>query len=187
MKRVKNKDSFQLAEISKRCFAFVFDWYVGTALSYIPIALMWNILTKEETLNFDLTLFPNNYGIIAAFLALLVMIGYHFGIPLMSKGQTWGHKLLNIQIVSEDGSTITNKNLFMRQVVGLVFLESSFFTSGEWLRLILVQLVGASITNIVMYIFVGIFLISLFMTIRSPKAQSLHDRLAGSIVINKIK
>lgn len=170
------------ASLNKRAFAFVLDWYLGSAFSTIPVGLLWNRLTGEQAINTDLTLFDSPYGLLAGALGLLFGMLYFYAVPaLIWEGQTFGKKLMSIKIAAEDGTALPKGRLALRQIVGILFMEGAFMLTGNYLTqmisLLTFDMVGKVVSGIMVVLFIG----SVILTIKSNK--SIHDFLAHSIVM----
>lgn len=132
---MKEKEKFLpvSAMLGKRAFAFLIDWYLGSAFSVIPLGIIWNMLTKEEIINTDLKLFESPYCWLAGMLGLLFGAIYYYIVPLCCwKGQTLGKKLMKLQIVGEDNNPIPAGRLGVRQIAGVVILEGAFMLTGQY-------------------------------------------------------
>lgn len=174
------------APINKRCFAFVLDWYLGSAFATIPVGLLWNNLTGEVQINTDLTLFESPYGLLAGCLGILFGIFCFFVVPaVIWEGQTFGKRLLNLKITAEDGTKLPMGRLALRQIVGILLLESAFMLIGNFFSQMISLLTVAQAGTYVSYITVALFVGSVILTLKGNRA--IHDYLAHSIVIESKK
>lgn len=106
-----------------RMLATLFDFAIVFAFS---ILIMGNaILSAIDTiihatkLNI-FSLFFNSLitgGLILVFLCLYFLV-----IPVYWKGQTFGKRFFKIKIVKQDGSDVNFQTLFMREVIGRIFI-----------------------------------------------------------------
>lgn len=180
--RGKKNDGPRQAPWNRRAFAFLLDWYLGSAFSAVPVGIMWNMLTGEEVINTDLTLFETPYGWIAGILGLLFGAVYYYAVPLWGwKGQTFGKRLMKIQIVGEDNRPLPAGRLAVRQLAGVMLLEGAFMLTGQYAVQIFGMLTRGSAGRVLNYLLFGVFLISAWMAFRDGKAA--HDLWARSKVV----
>lgn len=170
------------APLNKRGFAFLLDWYLGSALSAVPAGILWNILTGETSINTDVTLFEAPWGWIAGLLGLLFGAAYYYLVPLkIWRGQTFGKRLMNIRIVGEDGGMLSARQLAVRQIVGIMILEGSFMITGQYVIQMVTMLTAGAIGNMLDYLMLGAFLISVWMVFK--KGRAVHDLWSDSRVV----
>ncbi len=183
-KQTKLKAAF--APWNKRGFAFLIDWYLGSAFSTIPAGLLWNMLTGEEAINTDLTLFKSPYGLLAGLLGLLFGAVYYYIIPLWAwEGQTVGKKLMGIKIVDENGQPLSTGKLAIRQLAGVMLLEGAFMLTGNYFTQIVSMLTFDMAGKALNYISSGMLTVSAILVFKSNMA--VHDYLARSKVIENKK
>lgn len=170
------------AILGKRAFAFLIDWYLGSAFSVIPLGIIWNMLTKEETINTDLRLFESPYCWLAGLLGLLFGAIYYYIIPLCCwRGQTVGKKLMKLQIVGEDGTPLQVGRLAIRQIVGVMILEGAFMLTGQYALQMITILTFETVGTVLNYILFAVFIFSAFLVIK--RGTAAHDILAHSKVV----
>lgn len=170
------------APLNRRAFAFLLDWYLGSAFSAVPVGLMWNMLTGEEVINTDLTLFEMPYGFLAGMLGLLFGAVYYYIVSLWGwKGQTLGKQLMKLQIVGEDNKPLSAGQLAVRQLAGIMILEGAFMLTGQYVVQMLGMVTMGSAGRVLSYLLFGVFLISAWMAFRDGKAA--HDLWARSKVV----
>lgn len=179
VKRVKIK----MASLNKRLFAYVIDWYFGWAFCAIPVGWLWSVVTREQAINTDITLFAKPYGFVAGLLGILFGIIYYYVVPLKFDGQTLGKKFLSIKIVDENGDKLSAVNLAKRQILGVMIAESSFMLAGDYLCKMLGMLTFEMVGTVLTYVMLATFFVSCFMTFKNGKA--IHDILGHSMVIEK--
>lgn len=178
------KRKIETAPINKRAFAFVLDWYLGSAFSAIPVVFLWNKLTGETIVNTDLTLFESPYGLLAGVLGLVFGCFYFFVLPaFVWEGQTFGKKLLKLKIVADDGSTLSISRMALRQILGIIFMEGAFMLTGNYFTQMISLLTMEQAGQYISYLMVLMFVGSVLLT--SQNKQSIHDMLAQSIVVEK--
>lgn len=170
------------APLNRRTFAFLLDWYLGSAFSAVPVGILWNMQTGEEVINTDITLFESPYGWLAGLLGLLFGAVYYYVVPLkVWRGQTLGKRLMDIRITGEDGQPLSAGSLALRQIVGVMILEGSFMLTGQYVLQMLNMLTKGVIGKGPGYLMLGVFLISAWMVCKGGKA--VHDTWAYSKVV----
>lgn len=92
-------------------------------------------------------------------ISLVVQVLYYGLIPVLTKGQTPGKKMLHLRAVSESGHYLSTGGQLLRGLVGYTLL--SLFTSGLTV------------------------LVSGIMILISDKRQGIHDYIAASLVISE--
>ncbi|NBK92532.1 RDD family protein [bacterium 1XD21-13] len=168
---------------NRRGFAYLLDGYLGSAFSVIPVGLLWNMLTGEEVINTDLSLFEAPYGWLAGLLGLMFGAVYYYLIPLWGwKGQTLGKKLMNLRIVGEDNNPLPPGRLAVRQLAGIMLLEGAFLLTGQYAVQMLTMLTFGTAGRVLNYLLFGVFLISTWLAYRNGRAA--HDIWVGSKVID---
>ena len=171
------------APLNRRTFAFLLDWYLGSAFSAVPVGILWNMQTGEEVINTDITLFEAPYGWLAGALGLLFGIIYYYAVPLkVWQGQTLGKRLMALRITGEDGQPLSAGSLALRQIVGVMILEGSFMLTGQYVLQMLTMLTRGTIGKGPGYLLLAVFLISAWMVCKGGKAA--HDIWAGSKVVS---
>lgn len=176
------KKTYEPAPLGRRTFAFLLDWYLGSAFSTIPVGLIWNILTKDTKINTDLTLFESPYGLLAGLAGLLFGAFYFYVVPVQIwNGQTLGKRLMGIRIVGESGEPLTAGAMMLRQVAGIMLLEGAFLLTGNYFTQMVSILTFQIVGRILGYVIVALFIISACLVWKDRIA--LHDMLAHSIVI----
>ena len=174
------------APLNKRVFAYVLDWYVGSAVSAIPAGILWNMSTGEAAVNTVLAAFESPYGLLAGILGILAGALYFYLIPLcVWKGQTLGKKLLGSRIARENGEMLSAGELAPRQICGVMLLEATFIMTGDFL----IQMDSMPILPIagrmLSYVIFAAFAISVCMVWKNKTA--IHDVWVHSTVIEMKK
>ncbi len=171
------------APLNRRTFAFLLDWYLGSAFSAVPVGILWNMRTGETVINTDITLFEAPYGWLAGLLGLLFGAVYYYVVPLkVWRGQTLGKRLMDIRITGEDGNLLSAGSLALRQIVGVMILEGSFLMTGQYAAQMLTMLTRGMVGKAPGYLMLGLFLVSVWLVYRGGKAA--HDIWAGSKVVS---
>lgn len=117
------------------------------------------------------------WGKLLGFIIALLYFG--FGNSQIGKGQTIGKKLLGIQVVGTNGTTISLVRSFLRYTV----LATPFFINGT-------NIASDSVQKFLIYplsliLFGGILSILYLFIFNRATGQSLHDLAAKTYVINK--
>ncbi len=171
------------APLNKRTFAFLLDWYLGSALSAVPAGILWNMQTGEAAINTDITQFAFPWGWLAGLLGLLAGAVYYYLVPLrIWPGQTLGKRLMRIRITGCDDTFLPAGRLAIRQVVGIMILEGSFMITGQYATQMLTMLTAGAVGSVWNYLMLGLFLISVWMVYKN--GQAVHDLWADSKVVN---
>ena len=89
----------------------------------------------------------------------LVLFSYYTLVPLRLNGQTIGKRMFRIRVVNLDGTSMTFMTIFVREVVGRMFINYATFGFGAIIS----------------------FIVSLYRKDR----RSIHDVISNTIVIDK--
>lgn len=114
----------------------------------------------------------------------VLYIGYFMIFGYLNKGQTIGKKILKIRVVDNDGNTPSVCNMIVRSlfIYGITTLM---------FNVIFVHILSINIFTCGYVIFTyaeAIFMIiSFFMVLYSKDGRGLHDRIAGTNVIEEVK
>lgn len=187
----KNKKNsiqgYDIVKLRTRRFgAMMIDWYITNMLTAIPVTFFLRGNDYIRTYSFDLETYGISTGLQLGIYAVVVGILYYFFVPsFIWKGQTLGKKICHLQIVKEDGSHITYKDLFIRELIGATTIEGGIVVTATYIRKI-IQLFGyISIVTPLKYISYALTLFSIIYAYFNPLSQSFHDKLAKTLVIKK--
>lgn len=97
-------------------------------------------------------------ALISGSLVAIITSAYFLVLPAIWKGQTFGRRFARIAVVMENGETVNFKTLFLREVIGWMFISLTSF--------------GLSI------------LFDLFLVTIGPKKRSFSDMLAQTKLID---
>lgn len=151
--------SMQEAKASKRILAMMLDLAIFYAVSLIiairPILALIDTLVNHTSSN-AWSLFIS--ALLAGGVVVIFMLLYFLILPLYWKGQTIGKRFFGIRIVKENGDEVNFQTLFLRDVIGNMFVILLSF--------------GLSI------------LINLVILLISNKHQTFPDTLAFTKVID---
>ena len=114
-------------KLSHRIFADIFDTFIVFALvliALIPsIVSLINVLISDNGWNVAALYISS---VISGALALVFVILYHIVLPVYLNGQSLGKKYFNIMVVKNNGSPIDFKTMFIRELVRVFVLLTSF-------------------------------------------------------------
>lgn len=177
-------------DVGKRFTAYLIDWFLGALFMMLPICLLWLFQTQdmEAMSNIDLWLVRSEISqpmaYVAGLLGIVFALFYYVYVPWkIYPGQTVGKRALGFEIVKKDGSDINIKTLLIRQIIGIIILEGTFYNvSGIWHTLVTMA-TGLNFTGILMYqgLIVSIFSAALCMLFKSHRL--LHDYIAKTKVV----
>lgn len=88
----------------------------------------------------------------------LVLFSYYTLIPLRLNGQTIGKRMFKIRTVNADGTALTFMNIFVREIVGRLFINYGTFGFG--------------------------ILVSTIVALYRKDHRAIHDIIANTIVID---
>lgn len=173
---------------SKRMFAYIIDWYVGSLFMTLPLVFLYSKLTGTTEMTQTLYAFPGNYGYVAGGLALLFGLLYYVFIPLkVWKGQTPGKRMMGFKIVKDDNSDVDFITLFKREVIFIFLFECSMYSASSYFHQILSMLAGYDLVTILMYIGIVITVASGALVLKFDARKMFHDYFAKTRVINVVK
>lgn len=186
---MKKKQSLPVNNVSliKRFFAYVLDYYFGLLLCSLPIVLANGILNQSDVMQTNLYLFadqPKAFYLIAVF-SLLLGYFYYVHIPLhVWKGQTLAKKMLHFKIVKENGDSVDFKALFLRQIIGLMFVEGALICCTSLFTQLLSYSFSIDFMKPWNNIGMVISLLSIVFMLFNPQHKMFHDYIAKTIVTN---
>lgn len=182
-KKTQNKTGTNQVYLIRRLGAYLIDWYLGGLCTSFPIALISQKL-NNTVLNQDITSFQWQYGYVAGVLALICAVVYFLVIPTyIYKGQTLGKKICKMKIVQESNEDITLRNMILRQIVGIMVIESGLITvSSVWHSLVM-MITKVNLANTLMYIGYVITGISIILLVFRSENKAIHDYLGKTKVI----
>jgi len=125
--------------------------------------------------NYDLnklSVFSNLFTVGLYFLYFIVFQRYN-------NGQTVGKKLLKIEVIDDDGNIPSFKQMIIR---GIIIYPMILSLIDIILILLLKEVAYMSISNIIIYIQYGLYIVCFVTSIMNGKG--LHNKLAGTCVIN---
>ena len=159
----------------KRLIAYFIDWYLSALCMSFPICLFASI--NQRTLTIDPTV--SILGII------LVYIYYMMPQWINPKymGQSLGKIVMHIRIVRVDGKEVNSLTMFLRTIVGIILVEETFNNASFVLRSVLGMVIDNQLIVYLYYAFCIVSLFSIIMLFKDPLGQMIHDKIAGTFVI----
>lgn len=180
----KKNQRLNIAGLGKRFLSFIIDWYLGSVICVIPIMCLYYFINPVKNPIMDLRRFPFYWALLGGILSLMVAIIYYVIIPMYFDGQTLGKKLCGIKIVTSNNEKVTLNCLVKRQFLGIILVEGSFYLITTFIFQILFYN-HANYQQFLTWIYYGISIISIIFCIFSKNHQSIHDKLANTVVVNK--
>lgn len=178
------KEQTAQASLSRRFFAYLFDWYVGGLATALPIAF-FSMRQYHTVQNQNIMLFSAPYGVIAGVLALMCAVLYYAVIPTWGwKGQTPGKRLLRLKIVQADGADASAGTMFLRQLVGMMVLEGGLVTASTIWHQLATLLTGVELVKPLMYVGMVVSAVSALLVV-TRNHTAIHDRVAGTQVVEQ--
>lgn len=175
---MKNTD----VNLGKRFLCYLIDWYVGALCSAIPISIVSQKLYKTM-LNQSILDFPSPIGLYAGIVSVCFGLFYFLIVPTyINKGQTFGKKICHLKVVQKNGKEVTIKNMFLRQVVGIILIEGCLVTSSAMFHQILTLIFHINFVKPLMYVGIGISLISVALVVFGPEHRAIHDYVGNTKV-----
>lgn len=178
-----SKKMYEDVPLTRRFLSYLIDWYLGGLATAFPIAMisqkLFGSMLKQNILEF-----PKPYGLIAGCLGFVFALFYFVVVPTwITKGQTLGKKICKIQIVKDNEEEITFKNMFLRQLVGIIVVEGSLVTASAIWHQIFTLLTGIDIVSGLMYVGLAICVVSAGMVIFTKDHKAIHDYIGSTRVV----
>ena len=193
------------AQFSKRCFAYIIDVFIVLVLSslitgLIPISEKAQNLT--ETLNdvvnkttekeisiteYNKLLKDINYDlsketIMTSLITIVIYLLYFVVLPMYNNSQTFGKKMMKLELKTSDGGKPTINNLLFRALI-------LYGLANNLIRLILIMFlkkpIYINVTSVLNTFQTSIIVISIVMMIISKDGRGIHDLVGNTVVINK--
>jgi len=186
-KQIQKTKNYDIVKLRMRRFiAMIIDWYMTNIIAAIPVTFYLRGNDYIHTYSFDLETYGFSTGLMLGLFVIIMAIIYYLIIPTyIWKGQTLGKKICKICIIEETGHEVSFKNMFLREIIGAVFLEGGIVITATYIRK-LIQLYGyISIVTPLKYISYAITISSIIYAYFNPLSQSFHDKLARTCVIKK--
>ncbi|WP_282708516.1 RDD family protein [Ligilactobacillus sp. Marseille-Q7487] len=175
-------------KVSSRLIAYIIDWAVGGIFAGIPSVLIYAGVTKSSKMFSNLYVFPaQGYGTLWSYIAgiLCVLFGlwYYVYVPYkIYPGQTLGKHWCKLEIKKTDGTSLTLKDLLIRQFIGLTLLEGVAITITRYIWEMLTLATSFYIDSYISIVATIITMISMMLVIATPSSKALHDYLSKTSV-----
>ena len=169
--------------LMRRFIAYLVDWYVGALVVSFPIGLFSQKLFGTAN-NLNLLKFQEPYGVIAGILSMICGLFYFVVVPTwIWKGQTLGKHILHLKIVGNNNDDINLKTMLIREVLVIMLFEERMYNISTILQQLFTLLTHIQVVRAVVTVFWVITIVSALLVVLSKNAQSLHDRIAHTIVV----
>lgn len=175
---------------SKRFVAYVIDWFLGSLFTMLPMCILWMMWTKDmETMSrANVLLIAGNVGYMQAYLAggvsVLFALFYYVIVPWrIYPGQTVGKRAMGFKIVKLDESDVDLKTLILRQIIGIIIIEGGLYNVSGILHSLISLALNLNLVQWLLYIGLGISILSAFLALKMSSQRMFHDYLAKTKVI----
>lgn len=162
----------------RRGVAYFIDSYIIMLLCNAPILYFRSL--HSSTVDISLKDFSMYESFIFVCIAISLSFLYLVVIPKKT-GQTLGKKVVKIKIISLLGNELSCKQLFIRGIVGMIFIEGVLFTSSLLLQEFIARLfhVNSQLFDIY-FVIVGFSILYSFL---NKDQKMLHDYLAQTKIV----
>lgn len=175
---------------SKRFVAYVIDWFLGSLFTMLPMCILWMMWTKDmETMSrANVFLIAGNVGYMQAYIAggvsVLFALFYYVIVPWrIYPGQTVGKRAMGFKIVKLDESDVDLKTLILRQIIGIIIIEGGLYNVSGILHSMISLALNLNLVQWLLYIGLGISILSAFLALKMSSQRMFHDYLAKTKVI----
>lgn len=160
-KRIEEYAMLKPAKMRHRIAAYLVDIVIITIIVAIILSLSAiNIITLVQnpfgSVRVNIVLLIQFFML--SLVVALVLFSYYTLVPLRLNGQTIGKRMFRIRTVNIDGTSITFMTIFVREIVGRMFINYATFGFGA--------------------------IISLIVTLYRKDRRAIHDVIANTIVID---
>ncbi|VYU14857.1 RDD family protein [Clostridium paraputrificum] len=168
----------------KRLIAYFIDWYLVSFLTIIPINFIYGLTYNQINFESTITTLPILQSFIAFLIGLLFSIIYLIYFPYKNNGQTLGKKILKLKIIKSDNNKLDLKTLFIRNGVGLILIEGTFYTCSIYFWELINLISSSSISSAALSILGIISFSSLAVSLITNDHKMIHDFIAKTNVIS---
>lgn len=170
------------APLGLRAVAFLIDWYLGSLVTALPVAVIATNLGLEMT-DQDITSYAAPFGLIAGLLGIVAGLLYYAVVPMLMGGQTLGKRLLKLRIASKDGGSASPLQLLARQGLGLIVIEQAAVGTGTVVQQMISLTLGSTAANVVSWAGIALTLAGFALAVFHRDHRALHDFLAGTKLV----
>ncbi|MDD3027752.1 MAG: RDD family protein [Erysipelotrichaceae bacterium] len=183
--KIRNDQANELSMV-KRLVSYGLDWYVGAMIASLPIIITYMFRNDEVGIvPMSLSVLSTPDSLSAGGVSFLVAIGYYALVPaLVWPGQTLGKKMLKLKIVSNDYRQARIRQIFNRQILAILIVEGSVYSSSNILHQLLTILFKVNIAGVYGYLGLGVTGISIGLVLILKSKRALHDFIAGTRVVD---
>lgn len=170
----------------RRLIAYLIDWYLSALCMSLSICIFASLFNAKLTVDAAISNLPLSYALMSLVLGVILVYIYFIFPQLLNskfKGQSLGKILMRIRIVRIDGKDVDMKTMLMRTLVGIILVEETFNNASFVLRSVLGMVIGDQIVVYIYYAFCIFSLVSVIMLFKDPLNQMIHDKIAGTFVI----
>ena len=168
----------------RRCVAMIIDWYITHMIVVIPITFYLRDGDYLKPYMFDLSHYSFSIGLFLGLFGIFVGVFYYIVIPTyLWKGQTIGKKIFGLKIVKNNEINIDLKTLLIRNGVGLILIEGTFYSCSIYFWELINIIFEASIASFALSILGIVSFISMFMSLLNSNHRMLHDYLSKTSVV----
>lgn len=163
----------------RRLICYFVDFLLANVLCCIPFVFIQGIVNETTDITQDLRVVELPYAYLIVVIAIILYFFYYVWVPYkIWPGQTPGKRLLGYKIVMQDNTQVTLKALFLRNVVGLVFLEGAMFLTTYILQIICLTIGVEQVPHFISYVYYFILLLSVLVTMTNASRRMFHDMIA---------
>lgn len=175
---------------SKRFMAYLLDWFLGSLCTLFPMCMLWMFWTqnvdtmKDANVLYIAGQIGDGQAYLAGFLSLLFAVFYYVIVPWkIYPGQTVGKRAMGFKIVKTNEEEVDLKTLFLRQILGIILIESCLYSASGILFSLLSLATNINILTIMKFVGIGIGLFSGFLVMKMESRRMLHDYIANTKLI----
>lgn len=167
----------------KRFTAYMVDWYLGSIFTSLPMVMIYMKVTDTQDLNTNLFQYPKQYALLAGTAGLLFGLFYYMLVPLLIwKGQTLGKRWCHFKIIKMQGSNVSFKELFLRQIIGIFLVEGAMIFPSNLFHQILSFISNVNLITPLNYIGIAVSVISGLFVLFRKDHKAIHDLIANTRV-----
>lgn len=155
---MKNYD--MLAHPNYRYIATAIDGVIIFIFTY-PIMYYMNQLDNSVSFSFGFLL-------LIFLCRVVVYLVFDFVIPVWTKGQTIGRKILNLRVIQDDFTKANWKNFLKRSTIFIVIAFIAFV--AEW-------------TTVAYIIWLIVFVLSIVLLYNDSRRKTVHDYVGSTVIV----